>query len=77
MKKVVVTGSEGFIGGYVVKELLSKGYFVVGIDNFSKYGPIERDHSSNKNFKLKSWDSFLITYPFSKCSNFHLQIHFY
>ena len=34
MKKVVVTGSEGFIGGYVVKELLSKGYFVVGIDNF-------------------------------------------
>ena len=23
--------------------------------------------ASNKNFKLKSWDSFLITYPFSKC----------
>ena len=24
--------------------------------------------ASNKNLKLKSWDSFLITYPFSKCS---------
>ncbi len=24
--------------------------------------------ASNKNFKLKSWDSFMITYPFSKCS---------
>tara|TARA_B100001769_G_C22041251_1_gene559574 strand:+ start:245 stop:916 length:672 start_codon:yes stop_codon:yes gene_type:complete len=24
--------------------------------------------ASNKNFKLKSWDSFVITYPFSKCS---------
>ncbi len=24
--------------------------------------------ASNKNFKLKSWDSFLITYPFSKCN---------
>ena len=23
--------------------------------------------ASNKNMKLKSWDSFLITYPFSKC----------
>ena len=23
--------------------------------------------ASNKNLKLKSWDSFLITYPFSKC----------
>ena len=23
--------------------------------------------ASNKNFTLKSWDSFLITYPFSKC----------
>ncbi len=23
--------------------------------------------ASNKNFKLKSWDSFLITHPFSKC----------
>ncbi len=23
--------------------------------------------ASNNNFKLKSWDSFLITYPFSKC----------
>ena len=23
--------------------------------------------ASSKNFKLKSWDSFLITYPFSKC----------
>ena len=56
MKKVVVTGSEGFIGGYVVKELLSRGYFVIGIDNFSKYGPIERDHSSNKNFKFIEGD---------------------
>ena len=23
--------------------------------------------ASNKNFKLKSWDSFIITYPFAKC----------
>ena len=40
MSKVLVTGSAGFIGGYVVEELLSRGHEVVGLDNFSKYGPV-------------------------------------
>ena len=38
MSKVLVTGSEGFIGGYIVKQLLDENYEVIGIDNFSKYG---------------------------------------
>ena len=42
MKKVLVTGSEGFIGGYIVKELIKQGYYVIGIDNLSKYGKIIR-----------------------------------
>jgi nucleoside-diphosphate-sugar epimerase len=37
MKKVLVTGSSGFIGGYIVEELLSQNYQVVGLDNLSKY----------------------------------------
>ena len=52
MDKVLLTGSEGFIGGYVVKELLNRGYFVYGIDNLSKYGSIIRNHSSDKNFEF-------------------------
>ncbi len=52
MKKVLVTGSEGFIGGYIVKELLNQGYFVYGIDNLSKYGEIIRKHSDNKNYEF-------------------------
>ncbi|MBF6063288.1 NAD(P)-dependent oxidoreductase [Nocardia terpenica] len=38
MTKVLVTGAAGFIGGYVVEELLARGYTVVGLDNLSKYG---------------------------------------
>ncbi len=36
--KILVTGSAGFIAGYLVEELLNAGHHVVGIDNFSKYG---------------------------------------
>jgi nucleoside-diphosphate-sugar epimerase len=32
---VIVTGAAGFIGRWVVDELLSRGNYVVGIDNFS------------------------------------------
>jgi len=34
--KVLVTGSAGFIAGYLVEELLAAGHEVVGLDNFSK-----------------------------------------
>ena len=56
MKKVVVTGSAGFIGGYIVEELLSKGYQVVGVDNFSKYGPVTKSYDDNPNYELVSGD---------------------
>jgi nucleoside-diphosphate-sugar epimerase len=42
--KILVTGAAGFIGGYLVEELLQAGHAVVGLDNFSKYGPL-RQHS--------------------------------
>jgi UDP-glucose 4-epimerase len=52
MKKVLITGSQGFIGSYLCSEMLSKGYQVIGIDNYSKYGKITRPHDKDPNFKL-------------------------
>jgi nucleoside-diphosphate-sugar epimerase len=52
MQKVLVTGSAGFIGGYIVEELLEKGYQVVGVDNYSKYGPIKKSYDENPNYEL-------------------------
>jgi UDP-glucose 4-epimerase len=48
--KVLVSGSAGFIGGYVVEELLSRGHHVVGIDNYSKYGKVTKSYDDNPNY---------------------------
>jgi len=56
VKKILITGSQGFIGSYLCAEFLEKGYQVVGIDNFSKYGPISRPHDNHPNFELIEMD---------------------
>jgi nucleoside-diphosphate-sugar epimerase len=57
MSTVVLTGSSGFIGGYIVQELLDKGYDVIGVDNFSKYGKIAHSYDSHPNYKLVEGDA--------------------
>ena len=54
--KVLVSGSSGFIGGYVVEELLRKGYEVVGIDNHSKYGRVAKSYDSHPSYRLVEVD---------------------
>jgi UDP-glucose 4-epimerase len=55
--KVLVTGSAGFIGGYVVEELLARGYQVVGLDNYSKYGPVTRSYDSHPSYRFVEGDA--------------------
>ena len=54
---VVVSGSAGFIGGYVVHELLDRGYHVVGIDNYSKYGRVARSYDDHPQYRFVEGDA--------------------
>jgi nucleoside-diphosphate-sugar epimerase len=54
--KALVTGANGFIAGYLVQELLDHGYEVVGLDNFSKYGRVEKSYEENPKFRLVEGD---------------------
>ncbi|WP_155476758.1 NAD-dependent epimerase/dehydratase family protein [Heliobacterium mobile] len=51
-KNVLVLGGAGFIGSYVCRELLEKGYKLTIVDNFSKYGFIQHDYLRHPNVRL-------------------------
>ena len=54
--KILVTGSQGFVGTYLCQELLSQGHEVIGVDNYSKYGKLIRPHDTHKNFTFYEID---------------------
>jgi nucleoside-diphosphate-sugar epimerase len=54
--KILVTGSAGFICGYLVEELLQNGHKVVGIDNYSKYGPVKKSYDGHPNYQFYQHD---------------------
>jgi UDP-glucose 4-epimerase len=56
-ERVVVSGSAGFIGGYVVQELLDQGYRVVGVDNYSKYGKVARSYDDHPAYSFVEGDA--------------------
>ncbi len=57
MAKVLVSGSAGFIGGYVVQALLARGHEVVGLDDHSKYGPVKRSYDDHPGYRLVEGDA--------------------
>ncbi|HEY7428166.1 MAG TPA: NAD(P)-dependent oxidoreductase, partial [Gemmataceae bacterium] len=55
--KLLVTGSAGFIGGYVVEELLQASHEVIGLDNFSKYGPLKQASLEHPSYRFVEGDA--------------------
>jgi UDP-glucose 4-epimerase len=73
LAKVLISGSSGFIGGYVVQELLERGHEVVGIDNFSKYGRVAKSYDGHPNYRLVEGDARdapLLTELLTDCDHF-------
>lgn len=55
--KILVTGSAGFICGYLVEELLNHGHTVIGVDNYSKYGPVKKSYDNHPNYVFHQGDA--------------------
>ena len=73
MSTVLLTGSQGFIGGYIVEELLRRGHTVIGVDNLSKYGRVTRSYDGNPACTFVEGDARdvgLLTEQLSGCDHF-------
>jgi nucleoside-diphosphate-sugar epimerase len=71
--KVLVTGSAGFIAGYLVQQLLEAGHEVIGLDNFSKYGAVERSYAHHPRYRFRQGDARdeeLVQALASECDHF-------
>ncbi len=55
--RILVTGSAGFIAGYLVQELLARGHEVVGVDNYSKYGRLEKSYQQDPKYRFVEGDA--------------------
>jgi nucleoside-diphosphate-sugar epimerase len=71
--KVLVTGSAGFIAGYLVQELLDRGHEVLGVDNYSKYGEVEKSYQNHPGYAFVKGDArdvSLLTDLAAQCDHF-------
>lgn len=57
IKRILVTGSHGFIMGYTIPLLLEEGHEVYGIDNFWKYGELQKSFDDHPRFHFVRGDA--------------------
>jgi nucleoside-diphosphate-sugar epimerase len=56
-KRILITGCHGFIMGYTIPILIEQGHEVWGVDNFWKYGKLERSFDNNPKFHFAQGDA--------------------
>lgn len=49
--KFLMTGAAGFIGFHLIRALLEKNYFIVGIDNINDYYDVDLKNRTFKSVK--------------------------
>lgn len=63
MYKILVTGGCGYIGSHTILDLLSKGYSVISVDNFSNAEPLTLDRiAAVSGVHIKNYDTDLCDY---------------
>ncbi|HKP94468.1 MAG TPA: NAD(P)-dependent oxidoreductase [Fibrobacteria bacterium] len=55
--KALVTGAKGFIAGYLIQDLLEHGWDVVGLDNGSKYGQVDKSYDRHPRYRYVQGDA--------------------
>lgn len=55
--KTLITGAAGFLGGYLIEELLNHGYEVVGLDNYCKYGKVLKSYDNHPHYQFIEGDA--------------------
>lgn len=77
MKKILVTGSAGMIGSYMVKDLLEKGYIIVGVDR--REATFEHEHFKQVVIDLadrNALDELFATEKVNRCIHLAALAHF-
>ena len=54
--KILITGSSGFICGYLIEKLLENDYEIIGVDNFSKYGETKKSYDNHPKYTFVNGD---------------------
>ena len=55
--KILISGAAGFICGYLIQDLLEHGYEIVGLDNFSKYGRVQKSYEAHPRYTFVEGDA--------------------
>ena len=74
MSKILVTGTAGFIGYHITKLLVSKGHYVIGVDNINNYYDVNLKFSRLKNLGIEK-NKILNNQPIK--SSIHKNLIFY